>query len=96
MLATWPDPPVRNGGRAVALAGQANQSSKDKDALILRTLAAAYAEAGQFPEALVTAKQALALAQSNPELANVLQAEIGLYQTNSPCRSTSSYRSINK
>ena len=96
MLATWPDPPVRNGARAVALAGQANQSSKDKDALILRTLAAAYAEAGQFPEALVTAKQALALAQSNPELANVLQAEIGLYQTNSPCRSTSSYRSINK
>ena len=96
MLATWPDPPVRNGARAVALAGQANQSSKDKDALILRTLAAAYAEAGRFPEALVTAKQALALAQSNPELANVLQAEIGLYQTNSPCRSTSSYRSINK
>jgi Flp pilus assembly protein TadD len=98
MLATWPDPPVRNGGRAVALAGQANQLSKDKDPLILRTLAAAYAEAGRFPEAVVTARQAVALAvaQSNTGLTNVLQAEIGLYQTNSPCRSTSSYRSINK
>ena len=96
MLATWPDPSVRNGGRAVALAGQANQLSKDKDPLILRTLAATYAEAGRFPEAVVTAKQALALAQSSPGLTNVLQAEIGLYQTNSPCRSTSSYSSINK
>ncbi len=91
MLATWPDPPVRNGDRAVTLAGQANQLSKDNDPLILRTLAAAYAEAGRFPEAVVTAKQALALAQSSTGLASVLQAEIGLYQTNSPCRSTSSY-----
>ncbi|MGA3285386.1 MAG: tetratricopeptide repeat protein, partial [Verrucomicrobiota bacterium] len=89
MLATWPEPSVRNGGKAVALAEQANQFSKDKDPLILRTLAAAYAEAGRFPEAVVTAKQALALAvtQSNTGLTNVLQTEIGLYQTNSPCRS---------
>ena len=89
LLATWPEPSVRNGGRAVALVEQANQFSKDKDPLILRTLAAAYAEAGRFPEAVLTAKQALALAvaQSNPGLTNVLQKEIGLYQTNSPCRS---------
>jgi len=86
MLATWPEPSVRNGGKAVALAEQANQFSKDKDPLILRTLAAAYAEAGRFPEAVLTAKQALALAvaQSNPGLTNELQTEIGLYQTNSP------------
>jgi tetratricopeptide (TPR) repeat protein len=89
MLATWPEPSVRNGGKAVALAEQANQFSKDKNPLILRTLAAAYAEAGRFPEAVVTAKQALVLAvtQSNTGLTNVLQTEIGLYQTNSPCRS---------
>jgi tetratricopeptide (TPR) repeat protein len=90
MLATWPEPSVRNGGKAVALAGQANQFSKGKDPLILRTLAAAYAETGRFPEAVMTAKRALALAlaQSNPGLTNALQTEIGLYQTNSPCRST--------
>ena len=89
-LATWPEPSVRNGGKAVALAGQANQFSKGKDPLILRTLAAAYAETGRFPEAVMTAKRALALAlaQSNPGLTNALQTEIGLYQTNSPCRST--------
>jgi len=89
MLATWPEPSVRNGGKAVVLAKQANQFSKDKDPLILRTLAAAYAEAGRFPEAVLTAKQALALAvtQSNTALTNVLQTEIELYQTNSHCRS---------
>jgi hypothetical protein len=90
MLATWPAPSVRNGGKAVALAEQANQFSRGKDPLILRTLAAAYAETGRFPEAVLTARQALALAmaQSNPGLTNELQTEIGLYQTNSPCRST--------
>ncbi|MGB8370368.1 MAG: tetratricopeptide repeat protein [Limisphaerales bacterium] len=91
ILATSPEPSVRNGGKAVALAEQANQFSKDKDPLILRTLAAAYAEAGRFPEAVATAKRALALAvtQSNTGLINVLQTEIGLYQTNSPRRSIS-------
>jgi tetratricopeptide (TPR) repeat protein len=90
MLATWPEPTVRNGIKAVALAEMANQVSKDKDPLILRTLAAAYAEAGRFPEAVLTAKQALvlAVAQSNTGLTNGLQTEIGLYQSNSPCRST--------
>ena len=89
MLATWPEPSVRNGGKAVALAEQANQFSKDNDPQILRTLAAAYAEAGRFPEAVLTAKQALvlAMAQSNTGLTNVLQTEIELYQTDSPCRS---------
>ena len=89
MLATCPEPSVRNGDKAIALAEQANQFSEGKDPLILRTLAAAYAEAGRFPEAVLTAKQALALAvtQSNTGLTNELQREIGLYQTNSPCRS---------
>jgi tetratricopeptide (TPR) repeat protein len=90
MLATWPESSVRNGGKAVALAGKANELSKGQDPRVLRTLAAAYAEAGQFPEAVLTAKQALtsAVAKSNTGLTNVLQTEIGLYQTNSPCRST--------
>jgi Flp pilus assembly protein TadD len=89
-LATSPEPSVRNGSEAVALAEKANWISQAGDPLILRTLAAAYAEAGRFPEAVLTAKQALALAvaQSKTGLTNVLQTEIGLYQTNSPCRST--------
>jgi tetratricopeptide (TPR) repeat protein len=88
MLATWPEPSVRNGGKAVALAEQASQFSRGGDPLVLRTLAAAYAETGRFPEAVATAKRALAAAvtQSNTALTNALQTEIGLYQTNSPCR----------
>jgi Flp pilus assembly protein TadD len=89
ILATCTEPSIRNGGRAVALAEQANQFFNNKDPGILRVLAAAYAEAGRFSEAVLTAKQALAEAvtQSNTELTNVLQKEIGLYQSNSPCRS---------
>ena len=88
ILATWPEPSVRNGERAVALARQAEQLSTRKSPLILRTLAAAYAEEGQFSDALATAKEGLALAisQSDPRLASKLQKEIELYQANSPCR----------
>ncbi len=89
-LATWPDPSLRNGSQAVAVAGQANQLSGGRNPQVLRTLAAAYAETGRFPDAITTAKQAitLATAQANAGLTNELQTEIGLYQSNSPCRST--------
>ncbi len=89
-LATSPEPSVRNGSEAVAVAEKANQIAQAGNPLILRTLAAAYAEAGRFPEAVLTAQQALklAVAQSNTGLTNDLQTEIGLYQTNAPCRAT--------
>jgi hypothetical protein len=90
MLATWPDKAVRNGNKAVALAEQANQLTGSQSAQILRVLAAAYAETGRFPEAVTTAKQAMSLAtaQSKQVLAKKIQAEIMLYDTNTPCRST--------
>jgi tetratricopeptide (TPR) repeat protein len=90
MLATSPEPSVRNGDKAVALAEHANRLSGGTDPQVLRALAAGYAEAGRFSEAVLTAKQALALAvaQSDTGLTNELQRELGLYQTNSPCRST--------
>ena len=93
MLATWPQPSVRNGDKAIALAEQANQISGGKDPGVLRTLAAAYAETGRFSEAILTAKQALALAsaQSRTALINELRTEIGLYQTNTPCRSVNNF-----
>jgi len=90
LLATWPESSVRNGGKAVALAEEANRFSGEKNPQVLRTLAAAYAETKRFPEAILTAKQALALAaaQSKTRLTNGLQTEIGLYENNLPCRST--------
>lgn len=88
LLATWPDASIRNGNEAVALAGKANELVKGTNPKILRTLAAADAEAGRYPEAAATAKQALALAPAQSILANELQAEIQLYQKNSALRTT--------
>jgi Flp pilus assembly protein TadD len=88
VLATSPNDSTRNGARAVELAQRANQLSGGGNLVILRTLAAAYAEAGQFPKAVETARQAfeLAGAEANKAFADVLQSEIRLYQAGTPLR----------
>lgn len=89
LLATWPEPSLRNGTRAVTLAETANNSVGGENPLILHALAAAYAESGRFSEARSTAQKALALAtaQSNADLARQLSKEIALYQNNLPYHS---------
>jgi tetratricopeptide (TPR) repeat protein len=89
ILATCPEPSVRNGSNAVVLAEQADRLSGNGNPNILHILAAAYAEVGRFPEAIATANRALALAkaQSDARLVILLQTEIGFYQINSPYRS---------
>ncbi|MEI2722200.1 MAG: hypothetical protein V9H26_01280 [Verrucomicrobiota bacterium] len=47
-LATNPDGGLRNGDRAVVLADQACRLTEWKSAILMGTLAAAYAEAGAF------------------------------------------------
>jgi tetratricopeptide (TPR) repeat protein len=86
VLATAPQLTVRDGARAVQLATQANQSSGGNNSLILRTLAAAYAQAGQYPDAVQTAQRALQLAQaeSNNALTSALPREIKLYEAGRP------------
>jgi Flp pilus assembly protein TadD len=88
MLATAPQASLRDGARAVQLATQASQASGGNNPLILHTLAAAYAEAGQFPNAVQTARKALQLAraQSRTALANALPREIKLYEAAEPYR----------
>jgi tetratricopeptide (TPR) repeat protein len=87
-LATTPDTSLRNGAKAVALATQASQSSGGANPMILHTLAAAYAEVGNFGLAAVTARRAidLAVAQKNDLLAANLRKEIQLYDSNTPLR----------
>ena len=87
-LATSPDASLRDGPGAVALALQASQLSGGGDPDILRTLAAAYAEAGDSQTAEVTARRGLELAkaQKNDALAAMLQQEIKLYQAGAPVR----------
>ena len=82
LLATSDDASLRDGKKAVQLAEKAEQLTKGNDPNTLDTLAAAFAEAGRFPEAVQTAGKALQLArtQSNTELTNALLREIKLYE----------------
>ena len=59
--ATSPDPKYRDGQAAIRDATRAAELSKWKDPDMLDTLAAAHAEAGDFPSALRYEKQALTL-----------------------------------
>jgi tetratricopeptide (TPR) repeat protein len=88
LLATTHDASLRNGAKAVALAKQAEQLSGGANPEILRTLAAAYAESGNYGLASVTARRALELAveQKNDALAATLQKEIKLYEAGAPAR----------
>ena len=84
LLATAPEASLRDGRRAVELARQASQLSGGNHPEVLDTLAAAYAEAGQFDEAVKTAKRAMNLAatQNNQPLTKVIQARLELYEKN--------------
>jgi tetratricopeptide (TPR) repeat protein len=89
LLATSPEASLRNGPKALALARQLDRLSGGNNPALLDTLAAAYAENGQFPEAVDAAQRALALAlsQNNPALENTLRQHIKLLQAGSPLRS---------
>ena len=86
VLATSSQASLRNGNKAVILARQANQLTGGENPIILSTLAAAYAEAGRFPEAVETAQRALRLAetQSNTTLADAIRSQMKLYQAGLP------------
>jgi tetratricopeptide (TPR) repeat protein len=90
VLATCPDASVRNGAEAVELARQALRLSDGREPIILDTLAAAYAEAGRFPEAVQTARKALNLAAQlkQRELVESIRAKIPLYEAGTPFRET--------
>jgi protein O-mannosyl-transferase len=94
VLATSPDPTVRNGANAVELAEQTDRLSGGGNPRMSATLAAAYAEAGRFPEAIITAQRALQLATSQNDTALIatLEAQLKLYQAGSPLRSTGTSR----
>src|SRR5947208_215728 len=86
LLAACADPSVRNGARAVEVAARADVLSGGQDPLVLHTLAAAYAENGQFAQAVETAERALQLAeqQRNSVLLRALPDEISLYRADLP------------
>jgi tetratricopeptide (TPR) repeat protein len=87
VMATSPDAASRNGAKSLELA-KAFTELPGSDAVEQAALAAAYAETGQFPEALKTAGLArqMALAQNNAPLAAALQEQLNLYQAGHPFR----------
>jgi len=64
VLATCSDAALRNGHRAVEIAERACQLAGYEQPIFIGTLAAAYAEAGQFEKAVETAQMAKDLASS--------------------------------
>jgi tetratricopeptide (TPR) repeat protein len=86
LLATCPDPTVRDGAKAVACARRAAELTEWKDPSILETLAAAYAEAGNFSEAVQYARLALQFAtgQRRLDLAKTIRSRLKLYEAGTP------------
>ena len=86
ILATCPDDSVRNGKEALAYALEACHLTNFKQAGSMGTLAAAYAEAGDFPEAVETAGIAANLAKSSGNLrfAAANQQLMNLYRSGKP------------
>ena len=90
LLATSQDASLRNGLKAVELAKQADRLVGGTNTLVLRTLAAAYAENGDFANAIRTARSAMQLARMHGEesLTTDLDQQIRLYQLGMPYRQT--------
>ncbi len=88
ILATHPLAEDRS--EAIGLAERAAELTNYKDASVLDTLAAAYAEAGRFREAVATATKALNLLHSqDPQKDSIvrdLQRRLELYQAGKPYR----------
>ena len=86
VLAAAPDSATRDGAQAVALARRASRMAGDMNPLILRTLAAAYAEAGDFSSAIETAARGAdyATKQHNAFLADELRRNMTLYEEKTP------------
>ena len=73
---------------AIEVAARALERSAVKGSALWDTLAAAYAEAGQFADAVLTAQRALRAAQqeSRPDLVKAIQIRTRLYETEMPFR----------
>jgi protein O-mannosyl-transferase len=85
-LATTSRASARDGSRAVALAQRANELTRGADLDIVGTLAAAYAEAGRFDDAVKSARQAIDMARAagqEDQLAQ-LSGELKLYEAGLP------------
>jgi Flp pilus assembly protein TadD len=89
VLATSSDDLLRNGARAVQLAEDVAKRAGHPNAIVLRTLAAAYAETGRFNDAINAAQQAIEIAKATGDqgLMSDLERSIAAFRMNQPIRS---------
>ncbi len=82
LLATSPEPAVRDGSKAVEVSERAVRLTSRQDTMALDTLAAAYAETGRFREAAAAAEETLSLAQGRglSDVLPELQHRLDLYR----------------
>ncbi|HUJ09105.1 MAG TPA: tetratricopeptide repeat protein [Verrucomicrobiae bacterium] len=85
LLATLPQAEGGDAPRAIVLAQQACKLTDNQAAAPLDTLAVAYAAAGRFDDAVLTAQKAVQLARaaSQPRLAREIEERLKLYRSGS-------------
>jgi Tfp pilus assembly protein PilF len=88
LLATSSQANLRNGTEAVALARRACDLTQERTTVYIGTLAAAYAEAGNFPEAISSAEKAIRCARlrGEAELARRNTELLEIYRAGKPYR----------
>jgi tetratricopeptide (TPR) repeat protein len=86
ILATCSEDDLRDGLRAYRLAAQANSLTNGENAFILDTLAAAYAECGDFRHAIEYQEAALKLVLSNGLNVPDMKSRLELYRQKKPYR----------
>lgn len=87
-LSTSPESGLRDGTLAVELAERACKQTSYQQPVLIGTLAAAYAEAGRFDDAISAGKKACAVATGlgDTNLVKRNQELLVLYQAHQPCR----------
>jgi tetratricopeptide (TPR) repeat protein len=88
IYATCPKPNLRNSAEAVRLASLACEITQRQDPSVLDTLAAAYAEAGRFDEAIKTTReiQAQAVSSHDTGMVEMARQRLELYNAGKPYR----------
>ncbi|MGO8742757.1 MAG: tetratricopeptide repeat protein [Limisphaerales bacterium] len=86
LLATCPDAHIRDGVQAVKYAERACELTHHGVTILVGTLAAAYAEAGRFDDAIAAAQKACALAAAagEPDLLEKNRKLLALYRAHQP------------
>jgi hypothetical protein len=87
LRATSRNPEVRDGKQSVALSEKLNAATGGRNAAVLDTLAAGYAENNDFTNAIRTAEEALNLIQDTQlPLAEKISERLEMYQNKQPYR----------